>query len=188
MREMLAEVGDDRLFRPLCRHGPQVPRGVRRTGQLPETLSLVTPPGLIFAIHRLSTDDGPGLRNTIFLKGCGLRCAWCHNPESLSPQQEIWWIERKCIGARDCIRVCPEEALEMTEHGIRIDRDRCTACGLCVEACPSRAFEMIGKTWSVEALLAEALKERIFFKNSGGGVTLSGGRLGHLRVSPLGGD
>jgi len=135
----------------------------------------VTPPGLIFAIHRLSTDDGPGLRNTIFLKGCGLRCAWCHNPESISPQQEIWWIERKCIGARDCIRVCPEDALEMTEQGIGIDRDRCTACGLCVEACPSRAFEMIGKTWSVEALLAEALKERIFFKNSGGGVTLSGG-------------
>lgn len=133
------------------------------------------PDGLVFSIHRLSTDDGPGLRDTIFLKGCGLQCTWCHNPESISPKPEIWWIERNCIGARDCIRICPEDALELTERGIGIDRDRCTVCGPCVDACPSRAIEMIGKSWSVDALLAEALKERTFYKNSGGGVTLSGG-------------
>lgn len=138
----------------------------------------MTPSGLVFSIHRLSTDDGPGLRDTFFLKGCGLRCAWCHNPESISPKPEIWWAGQKCIGARDCIRVCPEDALELTAEGLGINRERCTACGLCVEACPSRALEMIGKLWSVEALLAEALKERTFFKNSGGGVTLSGGEPG----------
>lgn len=134
-----------------------------------------SPEGLIFSIHRLSTDDGPGFRDTFFLKGCGLRCAWCHNPESIPPKPEIWWIERNCIGARDCIRVCPEDALELSQRGIEINRDRCTVCGLCVDACPSRAIEMIGKSWSVEALLTEALKERVFYKNSGGGVTLSGG-------------
>lgn len=135
----------------------------------------MTPEGLVFSVHRLSTDDGPGLRDTFFLKGCGLRCAWCHNPESIQPKPEIWWIERNCIGARDCIRVCPEDALELTERGIGINRDRCTACGLCVDACPSRAIEMIGQSWSVDALLAEARKERVFYRNSGGGVTLSGG-------------
>lgn len=135
----------------------------------------MTPKGLLFSSHRLSTDDGPGLRDTFFLKGCGLRCAWCHNPESITPIPEIWWLEQKCIGARDCIRVCPEDALELTERGIEINRDRCTVCGLCVDACPSRAIEIIGKSWSVEALVAEALKERAFFRNSGGGVTLSGG-------------
>jgi len=135
----------------------------------------MTTKGLLFSVHRLSTDDGPGLRDTFFLKGCGLRCAWCHNPESIQPTPEIWWLEQKCIGARDCIRVCPQQALDLTERGIVIDRDRCTACGLCVDACPGRALEMIGKSWRVDALLAETLKERVFFRNSGGGVTLSGG-------------
>ena len=130
---------------------------------------------LLFAIHRLSTDDGPGLRNTFFLKGCALRCTWCHNPESISPQPEIWWTERKCIGARDCIAVCPEEALTLTPQGLAIDRERCTGCGKCIEPCPSKALELIGKPWTVEQLLREACKERLFFKNSGGGVTLSGG-------------
>lgn len=130
---------------------------------------------LVFSLHRLSTDDGPGLRDTFFLKGCQLRCAWCHNPESLLPKPEIWWNERKCIGARDCLRDCPEAALRLEPGGLMIDRSLCTGCGICVESCPSKAMELLGKPWSVEEMLREALKDRIFFKNSGGGVTLSGG-------------
>ncbi len=130
---------------------------------------------LIFNLHRLSTDDGPGLRDTFFLKGCALRCAWCHNPESFSLRPEVWWLSQRCIGARDCTRVCPEEALRLTAQGLVIDRERCAGCGRCVESCPSQAIEFLGRSWTVKQLVAEALKDRLFFKNSGGGVTVSGG-------------
>ena len=130
---------------------------------------------LIFNLHRLSTDDGPGLRDTFFLKGCALRCAWCHNPESFSLLPEVWWLSQRCIGARDCIRVCPEEALRLTAQGLVIDHERCAGCGRCVESCPSQAIELLGRSWTVKQLVAEALKDRLFFQNSGGGVTVSGG-------------
>ena len=130
---------------------------------------------LVFNMHRLSTDDGPGLRDTFFLKGCALRCAWCHNPESFSPGPEIWWLAQRCIGAGDCIRDCPEQALALTARGLVIDRRRCTGCGLCVQSCPSKAIEPLGLRWTVAQLAREALKERAFYRNSGGGVTVSGG-------------
>jgi pyruvate formate lyase activating enzyme len=133
------------------------------------------PSALVFSVHRLSTDDGPGLRDTFFLKGCSLRCAWCHNPESFSASPEIWWLSQRCIGARDCVRDCPEQALTLSEAGLVIDRQCCTGCGLCVPACPSMAIESLGHSWTIGQMITEAMKERFFYQNSGGGVTVSGG-------------
>jgi pyruvate formate lyase activating enzyme len=135
----------------------------------------VAVPGIVFNIQRFSTEDGPGIRTTVFLKGCPLRCAWCHNPEGLSPRPELMWYEARCIGVRDCISACPEGALALTPEGMHIDRERCTACGACAEACPAAALEVIGREWTAEEVFAEVNKDAAFYETSGGGVTLSGG-------------
>jgi pyruvate formate lyase activating enzyme len=133
------------------------------------------PSGVTFNVQRFSTEDGPGIRTTVFMKGCPLRCKWCHNPEGLSPQPELVWYDVRCVGARECLTVCPDDALELTPEGMRLDRERCTVCGLCEEACPAGALEVIGREWTVEALYAEVAKDRAFYETSGGGVTVSGG-------------
>jgi len=131
--------------------------------------------GLVFNIQKFSMQDGPGIRTTVFLKGCPLCCAWCHNPEGLRRAAELVWYDVRCIGTRDCLRVCQEDALSLTDEGIRIDRTRCTACGRCAKACPAAALELIGRDWTVDDLLAEILKDAVFYETSGGGVTFSGG-------------
>jgi pyruvate formate lyase activating enzyme len=131
--------------------------------------------GRILHLQRLSTEDGPGLRTTVFFKGCPLRCAWCHNPESLSSDLQTQWFSVRCIGCRTCLTVCPNGCLSMTEDGLVVDRERCEACGKCVEACPSGAREMLGRIVTVDDVLAELLKDRAYYEKSGGGVTLSGG-------------
>ena len=131
--------------------------------------------GTTFNVQRFSTEDGPGIRTTVFLKGCPLRCAWCHNPEGLSPRKELMWYDVRCIGTRDCLEACPVGALELMPPGMRIDRERCDACGACARACPAGALEVIGREWTVEELLAEVEKDTVFYETSGGGVTLSGG-------------
>jgi pyruvate formate lyase activating enzyme len=146
--------------------------------------------GIAFNVQRFSTEDGPGIRTTVFFKGCPLRCAWCHNPEGLSPRPELMWFDVRCIGVRDCLPACPVDALRLTPQGMRIDRELCDACGACTEACPAGALEIIGRSWTPEALLAEVQKDAVFFETSGGGVTFSGGEpmaqadfvleLGHL--------
>ena len=131
--------------------------------------------GMTFNIQQFSTEDGPGIRTTVFLKGCPLHCAWCHNPEGISPHPDLMWYEVRCIGARECLRVCPENALALTPQGMQIDRARCTACGKCSNACPAAALEVIGKEHTPTELMALLVKDRVFYETSGGGITFSGG-------------
>ena len=130
---------------------------------------------LTFNLQQFSTEDGPGIRTTVFMKGCPLRCAWCHNPEGVSPQRDLMWHDTRCIAARECLRFCPENALTLTPRGMVIDRARCTVCGKCADACPAAALEAIGKWCTADELMNELLKDRVFYETSGGGITFSGG-------------
>jgi len=131
---------------------------------------------LIFDIKRYAINDGPGIRTTLFMKGCPLHCVWCHNPESWSPQPQVLYKKSKCIGCQTCIAVCPQQALCLTPDGIMpVEGKACLQCGRCTEACPTTALEMCGRAWTMEALMAEVEKERDIMEDSGGGVTLCGG-------------
>jgi pyruvate formate lyase activating enzyme len=131
--------------------------------------------GRILHLQRLSTEDGPGIRTTVFFKGCPLRCEWCHNPESISPHPQVQWLENRCIGCKTCLDACPNGCLTMTEQGVAIDRECCTGCGTCATACPANAMELLGTTVTVEQLVRELCKDRTYFDTSGGGMTASGG-------------
>jgi pyruvate formate lyase activating enzyme len=131
--------------------------------------------GSIFNIQRDSTEDGPGVRTTVFFKGCPMHCPWCHNPEGMKSIQQLIWYETRCIIAKVCLKACLKEALNLTRDGMLIDRNRCDACGECVSACPAAALEVIGKKYSVDEIVAKVVRDRIFYEKSGGGVTLSGG-------------
>jgi pyruvate formate lyase activating enzyme len=135
----------------------------------------MVPAGTVLEIQRMSTEDGPGIRTTVFMKGCPLRCAWCHNPESIDPKIQIHWIGSRCIGCRTCIQTCTRGALSDTGAGIAIDRKKCDGCGECAEECPSTAMEQLGLKWRSDELVAEIVKDRAFFEKSGGGITISGG-------------
>ena len=131
--------------------------------------------GTIFDIQRYSIHDGPGIRTTVFLKGCPLSCWWCHNPESqrYCPQLVLW--KERCIGCGDCVKACPEGAVSLQGGPPEIMKDKCRCCGVCSKACPAAALEIIGKTVTTEYVIQLIEKDLIFYDQSGGGVTFSGG-------------
>jgi len=128
----------------------------------------------VFDIQRYSVHDGPGIRTLVFFKGCPLRCRWCQNPESMDRRQEIAFFANKCIGCGECANVCPRGAI-VFEDGRRINRELCDRCGECAKVCYAEALTIIGKQYDVRSLLDIVERDRPFYEQSGGGVTVSGG-------------
>ena len=131
--------------------------------------------GTMFDIKKYAIHDGPGIRTTVFFKGCPLTCSWCHNPESWKPDPEPGWRRNRCIRCGQCKDICPSQAITLSDNGPITDTDRCTVCGECVPNCVRDAREIIGRQWSVPELMDEIRKDVIFYDESEGGVTFSGG-------------
>lgn len=139
------------------------------------TTSPMSASGVVFNIQRFSIHDGPGIRTTVFLKGCPLSCFWCHNPEGRKPRTEIMYHADRCIHCGECVDACPNRAHAL-EHGAHVfDRDACRTAGACVKVCCSEALEMIGSEMTVDQVVTEVLRDKPFYETSRGGVTLSGG-------------
>lgn len=129
----------------------------------------------IVSVQRFSTEDGPGIRTTVFFKGCPMHCLWCQNPETIEFAPEIVWHGGRCLGDGGCIRECRQNALRFSGEEVKIARDLCRGCGTCVEFCPAEALELQGKRIGVEELFEWVRRDVTFYETSGGGVTLSGG-------------
>ncbi len=131
--------------------------------------------GVIFSIQRFSIHDGPGIRTTVFFKGCSLRCFWCHNPEGLRPDPEIQFFPDRCIACGECVNACPEGAHRL-DNGVHFyEREHCVVCGSCLNTCYTGSLELTGSRLSVAQVVAEVARDQAFYAESGGGVTLSGG-------------
>ena len=131
--------------------------------------------GIIFDIKKYAVDDGPGIRTTIFFKGCPLRCAWCHNPESWNSNEEMSFRIEKCIGCARCTEACPNGAISIIEGKAATQTDKCKLCGSCTTRCPTGAKKLIGRQVGVDEIVEQIEKDVIFYDQSGGGVTFSGG-------------
>jgi pyruvate formate lyase activating enzyme len=130
---------------------------------------------MIFDIKRYAIHDGPGIRTTVFFKGCPLACPWCHNPEGVSSSPQLMWWPRRCLACGDCSEACSEEAISFAEGDLEVDRARCTKCGECAAVCCSHALQVIGRTMTPGQVMEVLEKDRVFYEESGGGVTFSGG-------------
>lgn len=126
-------------------------------------------------IQKFSVHDGPGIRTTVFLKGCPLKCWWCHNPESQNLSHEILFFEERCTKCCVCIKRCPTKAIELKDNYLIMNKNKCDLCGKCSDFCPSNAREYVGKDFTVKELMKEIIKDEAFYDESNGGVTFSGG-------------
>ncbi len=133
--------------------------------------------GLITDIQRFSLNDGPGIRTTVFFKGCNMRCSWCHNPETISHQKEIMLYDSKCIGCGRCFEVCPQSLHKVIDGRHTIDREKCVKCGKCVELCYADALVFSAEEKCSDEVMAEILQDKVYYDESDGGVTLSGGEV-----------
>ncbi len=131
--------------------------------------------GIVFDVQHYSLYDGPGIRTTIFFKGCPLKCAWCHNPESQSPQPQIAFLDEKCVSCNECVKICPNNAITQKRGKVTRNDSRCKTCGRCASVCPSNATEMIGRTATVKDIVDVVKRDRPFYDESCGGITISGG-------------
>jgi len=131
--------------------------------------------GTIINIQKYSIHDGPGIRTTVFFKGCPLNCWWCHNPESQNPSPEIMFFKERCTGCGSCAKKCPSKAIELLEAYPVVNESNCTLCGKCSDFCLSNARELVGKDITVKNLMSEIIKDEVFYEESNGGVTFSGG-------------
>jgi pyruvate formate lyase activating enzyme len=131
--------------------------------------------GKIFDIKKYAVHDGPGIRTTVFFKGCPLACRWCHNPESISRNTQRLYRKDRCIGCGECVEACVENAVQVSGQGLRWLPDACIFCGTCADICPGGAVELAGKTMTVDSVMAEIIKDTLFYDQSAGGITISGG-------------
>jgi pyruvate formate lyase activating enzyme len=131
--------------------------------------------GNIFDIKKYAIHDGPGIRSTVFFKGCPLACRWCHNPEGISVESLRTYRRERCIGCGECIRICPQQAMTQTAEGIVWDPAKCDLCRTCADHCASEAIELVGRKVAVDEVMREIVKDIAFYDESGGGITLSGG-------------
>jgi pyruvate formate lyase activating enzyme len=131
--------------------------------------------GIVFDIQHFSLHDGPGIRTIVFLKGCPLSCAWCSNPESQKNEPELIYSLEKCLESYECIEVCPVDAIQVAEKGVRIERKICIGCDACSQICPGQALHLSGASMSTSQVLENVMRDKEFYDTSGGGMTLSGG-------------
>lgn len=131
--------------------------------------------GVVFDIKRFAVDDGPGIRTTVFLKGCPLRCWWCHNPEGQLQTSELMFRKTRCTQCNECVENCVKHALSFSDKQLIVDKERCNLCGLCVEKCPTEALTLLGKELTAKEIMQEVKKDSSFYDESKGGVTFSGG-------------